>query len=118
MKKVIISMLCIIISFIVFTIFIIDYRQNASVGIPLDSLSQQSQLLNSNIHINHEGKLNINTAITEELSLLPGIGESLAKHIVEYRIEHGHFQSINEILKVKGIGEAKFSQIKDHICVE
>jgi competence ComEA-like helix-hairpin-helix protein len=60
-------------------------------------------------------KLNINTADKAELIGLPGIGEVLAQRIIDYRNEHGGFQTIEQIKDVSGIGEAKFNAIKDII---
>ena len=62
-------------------------------------------------------KININTATQSELQTLPGIGESTALKIVTYRKENGKFSSIDDIKKVKGIGDAKFEKIKDLIMV-
>lgn len=62
-------------------------------------------------------KVNINTADAEELTALPGIGEKISERIIEYRTENGLFYSIEEIMEVDGIGEAKFEAIKDMICV-
>ena len=63
-------------------------------------------------------KININKATTEELVLLPGIGETLAQRIIAYRQIHGNFSSIDDILNVEGIGEGKFSQISKYITVD
>ena len=60
-------------------------------------------------------KVNINTATKEELDTLPGIGESTANKIINYREENGKFKSIEEIKEVSGIGDSKFEQIKDLI---
>ena len=61
-------------------------------------------------------KVNINTASTEELMTLPGIGESTANKIIEYRT-NTKFQSVQEIQEVKGVGAKKYEQIKDMITV-
>ena len=63
-------------------------------------------------------KVNINTANKETLSTLNGIGPVTAERIIEYREKVGPFKSIEEIAKVKGIGEKTFLQIKDSIVVE
>lgn len=63
------------------------------------------------------GKININTASAEELDKLPGIGPSLAKAIIDYRVKNGPFKTIEEINDVKGIGDALFAKIKDQITV-
>ncbi len=62
-------------------------------------------------------KININTASSEELCSLSGIGETLSERIVKYRSEHGPFSSIEEIMNVDGIGDSKFLAIKDYITV-
>lgn len=61
--------------------------------------------------------LNINIASQSELESLPGIGSVIARRIIEYRLEFGPFEKIEEIQAVEGIGEAKFDQIKDSITV-
>jgi len=61
------------------------------------------------------GLVNLNTATVEELDALPGIGPTYARRIIEYRETHGSFQSIEEIMQVKGIGQATFEKIKDLI---
>ena len=58
------------------------------------------------------------TAAAEELTALPGIGEELARRIVEYREEHGPFETKEEIMQVSGIGEGKFADMKERITVE
>ena len=62
-------------------------------------------------------KININTATAKELEALPRIGPSIAQRIVDYRTANGPFQTIEDILKVQGIGPATFAQIKDLITV-
>lgn len=62
-------------------------------------------------------KININTAIEEELETLSGIGDSKAKAIIQYRNENGLFKSIEDLVKVSGISEAIFSKIKENITI-
>ena len=62
-------------------------------------------------------KVNINTADKDLLMTLPGIGESKAEAILQYRQDHGNFGSIGDICQVSGIKEAVFSRIKDRITV-
>jgi competence protein ComEA len=63
-------------------------------------------------------QLDINSADPSELETLPGIGPSLAQKIVEYRDEHGLFNSVDELLAVSGIGPAKLDQLRDLIRVD
>ena len=62
-------------------------------------------------------KVNINTASLDGLQTLPRIGEKVAQRIIDYRKEHGDFKKIEELMKVKGIGEKTFKLIKDKIEV-
>jgi competence protein ComEA len=62
--------------------------------------------------------ININSAAISELILLPGIGQKTAEAIIEYRNKHIKFTSLDEILKVKGIGVKKLDKIKMFICIE
>jgi len=63
------------------------------------------------------GRVNINTATAEELSSIPGIGKVTAQRIIEYRRKYGKFYSINDLLKVKGIGASSLEEIKPYITV-
>lgn len=61
--------------------------------------------------------ININTATQTELEQLPGIGPSTSLKIIQYRDENGKFGDVEDIKNVPGIGDAKFDNIKEHICV-
>ncbi|MBQ9019386.1 MAG: helix-hairpin-helix domain-containing protein [Bacilli bacterium] len=63
------------------------------------------------------GKININTAGIEELKKLSGVGDKKAKDIINYREKNGLFEKIEDIMKVSGIGENAFAQIKKDITV-
>jgi comEA protein len=63
-------------------------------------------------------KININTASLAELQTLPKIGPKIAQRIIDFREENGKFSSITDLLKVKGIGEKTFEQLKDSITVD
>ena len=64
-----------------------------------------------------ESKCNINTATASQLSMLPGIGDSLAHTIENYRKVNGRFESIDDLKRVDGIGNKKFENIKNMITV-
>lgn len=64
-----------------------------------------------------EEKININTADEDELQRLPGVGASTAEKIIKYREENGSFRKIEDIQNVKGIGEAKYNDLKEQIEV-
>lgn len=61
--------------------------------------------------------VNINKATREELVLLPGIGPALAERIIIYRQDYGDFQSIEELSKVRGIGEKSLQRLKSLITI-
>lgn len=62
------------------------------------------------------GKVNINTANKTQLKELDGIGDTLADNIIKYR-NNSKFKSIEDILNVDGIGQAKYEKIKEYICI-
>lgn len=61
--------------------------------------------------------LDINTATAEELQKLTGIGPALAQAIVDHRAEHGDFESVDGLLAVSGIGEAKLDAIRNDVTI-
>lgn len=65
---------------------------------------------------NNSGLVNINTATKEQLMTLPGIGESKAADIINYRKNNGGFSKPEDIKNISGIKEAAYSKIKDMIC--
>ncbi|KRE75007.1 ComEA family DNA-binding protein [Paenibacillus sp. Soil750] len=64
-----------------------------------------------------KGLLDLNTATLEQLDKLPGIGESKAKTILEYRMKKGRFKRVEELKDVKGIGDKMFDKLKGFIYV-
>lgn len=64
-----------------------------------------------------DGKLNLNTATREQLEELPGIGPSLARSIVEYRMDNGSFRTTEELKNVHGIGDTTYERIKEAVIV-
>ena len=62
--------------------------------------------------------LDLNRVSAEDLSLIPGIGESLAQEILAYREKRRGFRSVEELKNVKGMGEKKWRAIKSFLFVE
>lgn len=90
----------------------VDYKREV---LDLDTLKFQS---NKKKIIPPELRININTAGIEEFTGLPGIGEKTAEKIIIFRKKIGRFRKLNELLKVKGIGNSKYSNIKKYIYIE
>lgn len=61
--------------------------------------------------------VNINTASIKQLVKLPRIGEKIAQRIIDFREKNGRFKRIEELMKVKGIGEKMFARLKKQITV-
>ena len=84
----------------------------------LSQLNPQTILKDGDIIVLREVagfSVSINQATLEELMMLPGIGESLAQRIIDYRSTMGFFQTIEDIMRVKGIKQGLFDRIKAYI---
>ncbi len=77
----------------------------------------EETLEESEATVKDDGLVNINTADEMELCTLPGVGETRARAIMEYRREHGDFEKIEDIQNVSGIKSGLFGKIKDLIKV-
>ena len=75
----------------------------------------EAQSLQAEARQKSDGLIDINTAGAEELEKLPGIGAAKAQAIIAWREENGRFETIEDIMKVPGIKESAFSQLKDRI---
>ena len=62
-------------------------------------------------------KIDINTATSEELQTLNGVGPATAEKIISYRSDVGYFKDIDELKNVDGIGDKTFEKLKDYIMV-
>ena len=63
-------------------------------------------------------KIDVNSAIPEELMLIPGVGEVLAFNMAGYRDTHGNFFRAEDLLDVNGIGRKKLKRMKEYIRIE
>ncbi|MHB8780994.1 MAG: helix-hairpin-helix domain-containing protein [Candidatus Geothermincolia bacterium] len=63
------------------------------------------------------GPVNLNSATAAELEKIPGIGPVLSQRIIEFREEHGGFDSVQQLRQVEGIGPKKFEDLKDRVEV-
>ena len=88
-----------------------EQQANASGGGSDDSAVSTSGVSDS------AGLVNINTASAAELQTLSGIGPSMAQSIIDERTKNGAFASVDDLMRVSGIGEKKLAKIKDCICV-
>lgn len=79
--------------------------------------SQQSTLNSSDVKINTNQPLNLNSATEEQLKNIPGIGPSKAKDILNYREKNNGFNSINDLMKIKGFGKKTFEKLKEHFTI-
>jgi competence protein ComEA len=61
--------------------------------------------------------VNINTAGSEELQKLRGVGPAIAERILQYRQENGRFEKVEDLSKVRGIGGAKFEKMKSEVTI-
>ena len=61
--------------------------------------------------------IDLNTATSEQLQTLPGIGPVLAERIVAYRQENGTFTSVGQLMNVSGIGDKKLEELWDYVTV-
>ncbi len=64
-----------------------------------------------------DSKVDINTGTAKELQKLPGIGQGLAKRIIDYRTANGPFKTVEDVVKVKGIGKKMFVRMQDRLTV-
>jgi len=62
-------------------------------------------------------QIDINNASAEQLTAIPGIGKVMSERIVQFRDEHGAFKRIEDLLKIKGIGEKSFQKIRPYVRI-
>lgn len=87
------------------------------VCIPYKTAKKQDTITETSSDTTKQSKINLNTATSEELQTLPGIGVSKADSILQYRQENGKFSSIEEIKNITGIKDGVYSKIEAYITV-
>lgn len=65
-----------------------------------------------------QAKVDINSASSEELQTVPGLGPALAQRIIDFREEHGPFERVEDLLNVRGIGVKTLERLRPHVKVE
>ena len=66
---------------------------------------------------NGSALVDLNSATVTQLDALPGVGPVLAQHIVDWRTQHGRFDSIDQLQSVSGIGDAKYATLRPLVTV-
>lgn len=92
-------------------VYVPKIGESESVAIP----SNTSPGTSSNIE---NPLINLNTATSEELQQLDGVGPAKASAIISYREENGPFQKIEDLMNVSGIGQKSFDKLKESIRVQ
>ncbi len=91
------------------------HRDVANINSASQKLVEQTSISQSE---SHKPCVNLNTATAEELKELPGIGEVMARRVIDYRERHGLFRRPEEIIIIEGFSEKKYRAIATLICVE
>lgn len=98
----------------------ITHQSSANTGSPKqcypDAISAYQSLVKQERQA-QAGVVNINTASAATLVGLTGIGHASAAAIIEYRDKHGHFGSVDELAKIKGIGKATIDKNRHRLTV-
>ncbi|WP_346928348.1 helix-hairpin-helix domain-containing protein [Clostridium sp.] len=68
--------------------------------------------------VDSKGIININKATVEELMTIPGIGQTKAQSIVDYRNENGKFKSVDELTNITGIGAKTLEKLRDKVDIK
>jgi competence protein ComEA len=61
--------------------------------------------------------VNLNTATLEQLETVPDVGPAMAQRILDWRMEHGRFETVSQLRQVRGIGDRKFAEMRDSVTV-
>jgi competence protein ComEA len=84
---------------------------------PVGRSSPESESTPSQRSASAAGRLDLNQATSQEFDRLPGIGPALARRIIEHRQSRGPFATVDDLLRVKGIGTAKLAALRGLVTV-
>lgn len=86
--------------------------------LPLRNGWPQSEIPQYLAAVQTDGRIDLNRADAAALCTLPGIGQSRAQAILDWREEHGGFTSVEELLQIPGIGEKMLETLRESVCVK
>lgn len=120
MKKAKIAILSVSLIFMCVMIGFLIGRLSAKNHVILSSQNTSTDNADSaaeTVSIIENGRININLATSQQLQMLPNIGDVLAERIVTYRSEHGPFDTVDDLTLVDGIGEKRLEALRQYITV-
>ena len=86
--------------------------------VKMNTANQTTEIEGEISDIQQSEIININIANIDELTLLPNIGPVTAERILQYRDDYGYFKSLEDLMKVKGIGPKTLEKIKSKITID
>ena len=120
MKKAKIAILSVFLIFMCVMIGFFIGRMSAKNHVILSSQNTSTDKADSaaeTVSVIENGRININLATSQQLQMLPNIGDVLAERIVTYRSKHGPFDTVDDLTLVDGIGEKRLEALRQYITV-
>lgn len=98
---------------------IVEDGEQLYVPLPGEPMPDESdrQITEGGTSDSARGAVNLNTATSEELQTLPGIGPAMAERIITWRQTHGEFTRADQLLEIRGIGPRVFAELQDRVSV-